>query len=42
MNSLDPVYTVGRQLEEVLVIRGGQTRAAARRRAAVSCFRPSA
>lgn len=35
MNSLDPVYTVGRQLEEVLVIRGGQTRAAARRRAAV-------
>ena len=26
MNSLDPVYTVGRQLEEVLVIRGGQVR----------------
>src|SRR5829696_3595388 len=35
MNSLDPVYTVGRQLEEVLVIRGGQTRTAGRRRAAV-------
>jgi peptide/nickel transport system ATP-binding protein len=32
MNSLDPVYTVGSQLAEVLVRRGGMTRGAARRR----------
>jgi peptide/nickel transport system ATP-binding protein len=34
MNSLDPVYRVGRQIEEVLVERGGKSRGAARRRAA--------
>jgi len=34
MNSLDPVYRVGKQLEEVLVVRGGSTRRAARQRAA--------
>ena len=33
MNSLDPVYTVGGQIEEVLTRRGGQSRAAARERA---------
>ena len=32
MNSLDPVYTVGNQLREVLTRRGGQGRAAARKR----------
>jgi peptide/nickel transport system ATP-binding protein len=32
MNSLDPVYTVGSQLAEVLVMRGGMTRSAARKR----------
>jgi peptide/nickel transport system ATP-binding protein len=34
MNALDPVYRVGRQIEEVLVERGGQPRRAARERAA--------
>jgi peptide/nickel transport system ATP-binding protein len=33
MNSLDPVYTVGSQLSEVLTRRGGLTRGAARKRA---------
>lgn len=33
MNSLDPVYTVGAQLSEVLIRRGGLGRAAARKRA---------
>jgi peptide/nickel transport system ATP-binding protein len=32
MNSLDPVYRIGAQLEEVLVHRGGRTRAEARSR----------
>jgi peptide/nickel transport system ATP-binding protein len=32
MNSLDPVYRIGAQLEEVLVHRGGRTRADARSR----------
>ncbi|MEM7521402.1 MAG: ABC transporter ATP-binding protein [Pseudomonadota bacterium] len=32
MNSLDPVYTVGSQLAEVLIRRGGLGRAAARKR----------
>ncbi|MFN3641401.1 MAG: ABC transporter ATP-binding protein [Gemmobacter sp.] len=32
MNSLDPVYTVGSQLAEVLMRRGGQGRAEARKR----------
>lgn len=32
MNSLDPVYTVGAQLAEVLIRRGGLGRAAARKR----------
>ncbi|MEM7723261.1 MAG: ABC transporter ATP-binding protein [Pseudomonadota bacterium] len=32
MNSLDPVYTVGSQLSEVLIRRGGMTRGAARKR----------
>jgi peptide/nickel transport system ATP-binding protein len=34
MSSLDPVYTVGAQIEEVLRKRGGAARAAARNRAA--------
>ncbi|HEV7264578.1 MAG TPA: ABC transporter ATP-binding protein [Falsiroseomonas sp.] len=34
MSALDPVYRVGRQIEEVLVERGGRSRAAARARAA--------
>jgi peptide/nickel transport system ATP-binding protein len=34
MNSLDPVYTVGKQLEEVLRRRGRQSRAVARQRTA--------
>ena len=34
MSSLDPVYTVGAQIVEVLTKRGGSTRAAAARRAA--------
>jgi peptide/nickel transport system ATP-binding protein len=34
MNSLDPVYRIGSQIEEVLVHRGGRTRAQARTRAA--------
>jgi peptide/nickel transport system ATP-binding protein len=34
MSALDPVYRVGRQIEEVLVERGGRGRAAARARAA--------
>jgi peptide/nickel transport system ATP-binding protein len=34
MNSLDPVYRVGSQLEEVLVHRGGRTRKHARARSA--------
>jgi peptide/nickel transport system ATP-binding protein len=34
MNSLDPVYTVGSQLREVLTRRGGYARAAAKERAA--------
>jgi peptide/nickel transport system ATP-binding protein len=34
MNSLDPVYTVGRQIEEVLIHRGGLSRPAAGNRAA--------
>ncbi len=34
MSALDPVYRVGRQIEEVLVERAGQSRAAARTRAA--------
>ncbi|WP_421996601.1 ABC transporter ATP-binding protein [Reyranella sp.] len=34
MNSLDPVYTVGAQLTEVLTRRGGLSRAAARARSA--------
>jgi peptide/nickel transport system ATP-binding protein len=34
MNSLDPVYTVGAQLAEVLIRRGGMGRAEARKRAA--------
>ncbi len=34
MSALDPVYRVGRQIEEVLVERGGQSRPAARARAA--------
>ncbi|MGL4243391.1 MAG: ABC transporter ATP-binding protein [Beijerinckiaceae bacterium] len=33
MNSLDPVYRVGWQIEEVLIHRGGRSRAAARSRA---------
>jgi peptide/nickel transport system ATP-binding protein len=33
MNALDPVYRVGRQIEEVLVERGGRSRAQARARA---------
>ena len=33
MNSLDPVYRVGAQIEEVLIHRGGRARAAARARA---------
>jgi peptide/nickel transport system ATP-binding protein len=33
MSALDPVYRVGRQIEEVLVERGGRTRAQARARA---------
>jgi peptide/nickel transport system ATP-binding protein len=33
MNSLDPVYRIGTQLEEVLVQRGGRTRSEARSRA---------
>ncbi|MCX7340466.1 MAG: ABC transporter ATP-binding protein [Hyphomicrobiales bacterium] len=33
MNSLDPVYRIGNQIEEVLIHRGGKTRAAARARA---------
>ena len=33
MNSLDPVYTVGSQLSEVLIKRGGMGRAEARKRA---------
>jgi peptide/nickel transport system ATP-binding protein len=33
MNSLDPVYRIGAQIEEVVVHRGGQTREAARTRA---------
>ncbi|MEM8730920.1 MAG: ABC transporter ATP-binding protein, partial [Pseudomonadota bacterium] len=33
MNSLDPVYTVGAQLGEVLTRRGGMSRSAARKRA---------
>jgi peptide/nickel transport system ATP-binding protein len=33
MSALDPVYRVGRQIEEVLVERGGRTRAEARARA---------
>jgi peptide/nickel transport system ATP-binding protein len=32
MNSLDPVYRVGTQLEEVLVMRGGRSRDAAKKR----------
>jgi peptide/nickel transport system ATP-binding protein len=34
MDSLDPVQRVGRQLEEILTVRGGLDKAAARRRAA--------
>jgi peptide/nickel transport system ATP-binding protein len=34
MSSLDPVYTVGAQIEEVLLKRGGASRATARARAA--------
>ena len=34
MNSLDPVYTVGSQLREVLARRGGYARIAAKERAA--------
>jgi peptide/nickel transport system ATP-binding protein len=34
MSALDPIYRVGRQIEEVLVERGGRSRAAARARAA--------
>lgn len=34
MDSLNPVHRVGRQLEEILTVRGGLDRAAARRRAA--------
>jgi peptide/nickel transport system ATP-binding protein len=34
MSALDPVYRIGRQIEEVLVERGGRPRAAARARAA--------
>jgi peptide/nickel transport system ATP-binding protein len=34
MSALDPVYRVGRQIEEVLVERGGRSRGAARARAA--------
>lgn len=34
MNSLDPVYRIGSQIEEVLIHRGGQGRAQARARAA--------
>jgi peptide/nickel transport system ATP-binding protein len=34
MSSLDPVYTVGAQIEEVLLKRGGASRAGARTRAA--------
>jgi peptide/nickel transport system ATP-binding protein len=34
MNSLDPVYRIGAQLEEVLIHRGGRSRAEARSRAA--------
>jgi peptide/nickel transport system ATP-binding protein len=34
MSALDPVYRVGRQIEEVLVERGGRSRATARARAA--------
>lgn len=33
MNSLDPVYRIGSQIEEVLIHRGGKTRAEARTRA---------
>jgi len=33
MSALDPVYRVGRQIEEVLVERGGRSRSAARARA---------
>ena len=34
MNSLDPVYRVGKQIEEVLIVRGDSSRDAARKRAA--------
>ncbi len=34
MNSLDPVYRIGTQIEEVLVERGGKSRVEARKRAA--------
>lgn len=33
MDSLDPVHRVGQQLEEIMTVRGGYDRAAARRRA---------
>ena len=41
MSSLDPVYTVGAQIEEVLTKRGGASRSAAKARAAASLARAS-
>ena len=37
MSSLDPVYTVGAQIAEVLLKRGGASRASGARHARPSC-----